>query len=131
MKYLLLMNYKVEGVQPIDTWDPEDIKAHLDFQNRLGEELMNNGEFVDGQGLAGPEEASIVISDGRAAPVVTDGPFPESKEFLAGYWLVEVETPQRALDIAAKASAAPGPGGVPIKQPMEVRRVLDAPSVDD
>lgn len=131
MKYLLLMNYRVEGVQPIDTWAPDDVKAHIDFQNRLGEELMTNGEFVDGQGLAGPDEAKIVISDGLAAPVVTDGPFPESKEFLAGYWLVEVDTPQRAIDIAAKASAAPGPGGVPIKQPMEVRRVLDAPGVDD
>lgn len=132
MKYLLLMNYEGSEacVEPMTSWSPGDIKAHIEFQQSLGQELTDNGEFVDGQGLAGPELAKIVTSDGQGAPVVTDGPFPESKEFLAGYWLVDVETPERAIEIAAKASAAPGPGGAPLKQPIEVRQLMSAPSVE-
>jgi hypothetical protein len=114
----------------MSTWAPEDIKAHIDFQHTLGKELADKGELVDAQGLAGPELAKIVTFGGEGAPVVTDGPFPESKEFLAGYWLVDVEGPNRAIEIAAKASAAPGPGGIPIKQPIEVRELMSAPSVD-
>lgn len=132
MKYLLLMNY--EGGencdQPMSTWPPEDITAHIEFQQRLGKELTDSGELVDAQGLSGPELARIVTSDGHGAPVVTDGPFPESKEFLAGFWLVDVETPERAIEIAAKASSAPGPGGVPIKQPIHVRPLMSAPATD-
>jgi hypothetical protein len=77
--------------------------------------------------LAGPEQAKFVVSDGAGAPVVTDGPYPESKELLAGYRLVDVETLERAIEIAAKASAGPGPKGAPIRQPIEVRQVLSAP----
>lgn len=131
MKFMLLMGYEAaEGVPPITSWTPEDIKAHIEFQQHLGEELMKNGEFVDGQGLADPGLAKIVTSNGKGTPVVTDGPFPESKEFLAGYWLVDVDSPERAIEIAAKASAAPGPGGVPIEQPIQVREVMSAPSVE-
>jgi hypothetical protein len=132
MKYLLLMNYEGGAGcdQPMSTWAPEDIKAHIDFQHRLGQELTDNGELVDAQGLSGPELAKIVTSNGHGTPVVTDGPFPESKEFLAGYWLVDVESAERAVEIAAKASAAPGPGGVPIQQPIEVRPLMSAPSVE-
>ena len=71
-----------------------------------------------------------MVSDGTGAPVITDGPFPESKELLAGYRLVDVETPGRAVEIAAQASAAPGPDGMPIQQPIEVRQVLSAPDPD-
>ena len=71
-----------------------------------------------------------MTSDGVGAPVVTDGPFPESKELLAGYRMVDVESEERAVEIAARASAAPGPGGVPIQQPIEVRQVMGAPSGD-
>jgi hypothetical protein len=130
-KFLLLMNYGGgECTEPMTNWAPEDIKAHIEFQHALGKELADNGELVDAQGLSGPELAKIVTSNGAGAPVVTDGPFPESKEFLAGYWLVDVETAERAVEIAAKASAAPGPGGVPISQPIEVRELMSAPSVD-
>jgi hypothetical protein len=129
MKYMLLMNYgEIDGCAPISEWAPEDIKAHIDFQGRLGADLTERGELVDGQGLAGPEAARFVVSDGVSAPVITDGPFPESKELLAGYWLVDVDTPERAIEIAAQASAAPGPGGAPIKQPIEVREVMSAPA---
>lgn len=132
MKYMLLMKY--EGGAgcdvPMTEWAPEDITAHLDFQRSLGKELAERGEFVEAQGLTGPELARVVTSDGRSAPVVTDGPFPESKEFLAGYWIVDVESPERALEIAAQASAAPGLGGVPIEQPIEVRQVMSVPASD-
>jgi hypothetical protein len=111
-------------------WAAEDIKAHIDFQHALNKELTDSGELVDAQGLAGPELAKFVTFDGAGAPVVTDGPFPESKELLAGYRMVDVESEARAVEIAAKASAAPGPGGVPIRQPIEVRRVMGAPSGD-
>lgn len=131
-KFLLLMNY--EGGAgcdvPMSEWAADDIKAHIEFQRALGKELTDAGELVDGQGLAGPELAKIVTSDGAGAPVVSDGPFPESKEFLAGYWMVDVESEERAIEIAARASAAPGPGGVPIQQPIEVRQVMSAPSTD-
>jgi hypothetical protein len=126
MKFMLLQNYAVEGVEPMSTWSPEDIKAHIEFQYRLNEELTERGELVDAQGLA--ELARTVTFDGVATPLVTDGPFPESKELLAGYRIVDVESSERAIEIAAKASAAPGPGGAPIKQPIEVREVMGAPS---
>ncbi|HWO66186.1 MAG TPA: YciI family protein [Umezawaea sp.] len=130
-KFMLLMSYqKIEGVEPITSWAPGDIKAHIDFQQALGQELTDKGELVDGQGLAGPEVAKVVVFKGEGSPVVVDGPFPESKEFLAGYWTVDVESEDRALEIAAQASAAPGPGGRPIGQPIEVREVMSAPSVE-
>ena len=90
-------------------------------------ELAELGELVDAQGLAGPEQAKFVVSDGMSAPVITDGPYPESKELLAGYRLVDVESAQRAIEIAARASASPGQDGVPIRQRIEVREVLSAP----
>ncbi len=93
----------------------------------LNAELTERDELVDAQGLAGPERARFVVSDGAGAPVITDGPFPESKELLAGYRLVDVETVERAIEIAAQSSAAPGPNGMPIRQPIEVREVLSAP----
>jgi hypothetical protein len=108
-------------------WTPDDIKAHIAFQQALNAELAGRGELVDAQGLAGPELAKFVVWDGTGAPVITDGPFPESKELLAGYRLVDVETAGRAIEIAAQASAAPGMNGVPIRQPIEVRQVLSAP----
>jgi hypothetical protein len=128
MKYMLLMHYKVEGVAPIGTWAPEDIRAHIDFQHELNRELTESAELVDAQGLS--ELVTVVTGDGLAAPVVSDGPFPEAKEFLAGYRTVDVESPERALEIAARMSAAPGPNGIPIRQPIEVRQVMSAPSDD-
>jgi len=129
MRFMLLQNYgPVEsGCVPMSEWSPEDIKAHIEFQQALNSELAELGELVDAQGLAGPEMARFVVSDGMSAPVITDGPYPESKELLAGYRLVDVETAGRAVEIAARVSAAPGPDGVPIRQPIEVREVLSAP----
>jgi hypothetical protein len=132
MRFMLLQNYAgTEVVQEtISSWDPEDAKAHIDFQVRLNEELAERGELVEAQALTSPDMAKFVVSDGVAAPVVTDGPFPESKELLAGYRMIDVESPERAIEIAATASAAPGPGGVPIKTPIEVREVMGTPGGD-
>jgi hypothetical protein len=129
MRFMLLQNYgPVESdCAPMSEWKPEDIRAHIAFQQALNTELAELGELVDAQGLAGPDQARYVVSDGTSAPVITDGPYPESKELLAGYRLVDVETAERAIEIAARASAAPGPDGVPIRQPIEVREVLSAP----
>jgi hypothetical protein len=130
MKYMLLKTYSAAAHcdVPLPEWTPAEIQAHIDFQLALGAELRRTGEFVDAQGLAWPDEARIVTSDGRNAPVVTDGPFAESKEFLAGYWIVDVDSPQRAIDIAAQASAAPGPNGKPIGEHIEVRAIMSAPA---
>jgi len=126
---MLLQNYgEVESdCPPMTEWSPGDIKAHIDFQHTLNAELTERGELVDAQGLAGPDQARFVVSDGAGAPVITDGPFPESKELLAGYRMVDVETVERVIEIAAQASAAPGINGTPIRQPIEVREVLSAP----
>ncbi|EKT82623.1 hypothetical protein WSS_A10357 [Rhodococcus opacus M213] len=106
------------------------MQAHIRFQQDLNAELVARGELVDAQGLAGPDVAKRVTFDGKGAPVVTDGPFPESKELLAGYRMVDVESEERALEIAAQTSAAPGPDGVPIQHPIEVRQVMGAPDTD-
>jgi hypothetical protein len=128
MKYMLLMNYTpVPGVLPMSEWAPEEVKAHGDTMAAIHAELTESGELVGTAGLAGPGAAKIVTHDGVGAPVVTDGPFPESKEFLAGYWLVDVESEQRAIEIAAKTSAAPGPGGKPVAKEIQVRPVMHAP----
>jgi len=129
MRFMLLQNYGgVEsGCAPMYEWTPEDLKGHIEFQLTLNRRLEELGELVDAQGLAGPDDARFVVSDGASAPLVTDGPFPESKELLAGYRIVEVDTAERAVEIAAEVSAAPGQGGAPIRQRIEVRQIMSAP----
>jgi hypothetical protein len=129
MRFMLLQNYAepVSGCAPMTEWTPEDVRAHIEFQQVLNQELLESGELVDAQGLAGPEVAKFVVWDGASAPVITDGPYPESKELLAGYRLIDVESIDRALEIAAKASAAPGQNGKPIQDSIEVRQVMGAP----
>ena len=129
MRYMLMQSYGAAGSDcpPISEWAPEDIRAHIEFQHVLNAELLERGELIDAQGLAGPEQAKFVISDGMSAPVITDGPFPESKELLAGYRIVDVESPGRAIEIAARISAAPGANGAPVRHAIEVRAVMNAP----
>ena len=129
-KYLLVVNFEGGAVAaPMDEWKPEEIAAHLDYYKALHQELLDSGELVQSEVLAGPDLAKIVTSDGRSAPVVTDGPFQEFKEWLAGYQIVDVESEARAIEIAAKISAVPGPGGIATQQPIQVRQVMDqAPS---
>ena len=125
MKFMLLQHYgRVEGdVPPMSGWRPEDVQAHIRFQKDLNAELRERDELVEAQGLAGPDLAKIVLAtDG--APLVTDGPFSGSKELLAGWRIVEVESQERAIEIAAAASEGPGPDGVPLRQQIEVREVI-------
>ena len=124
MKYMLLMSYSAAG-SPTGEWDPEDIKASAAHMMAIHEELSARGELVGAEGLTGPEAARIVTHDGIGAPVVTDGPFAESKELLAGYWLVDVESEERAIEIAARTSAAPGTGVRPTAREIQVRPVME------
>src|SRR5882672_8664153 len=129
-RYLLAVNFDGGAVEtPMDEWQPEEITAHLDYYKAVHQQLVSSGEWVESQQLTGPDLAKIVTSDGVTAPVVTDGPFQEFKEWLAGYQIVDVESEARAIEIAAKISAVPGPGGVATQQPIHVRQVMDhAPS---
>ena len=124
-RYLLAVNFEGGVVDtPMEEWEPEEIQAHLDYYKALGRELIESGERVQSEVLAGPDLAKIVTSDGKA-PVVTDGPFQEFKEWLAGFQVVDVDSEARALEIAARLSAVPGPGGVPTQQPIQVRQVME------
>jgi hypothetical protein len=114
------------GDYQANDWSPEDFKAHIAFMQRFNRELTAAGELVDAQGLSTPAQATLVRA-GKDGRPVTDGPFAETKEFLAGYWIVEVDSPQRAWELAARASAAPGPGGKPLNMPIEVREVMGGP----
>ncbi len=121
MKYILLMSGTKAGVETYHAWSPKDIQAHMEILRTIGKDLTNTGEFVATQGLAGPSEAKVVQGEKNGLPV-TDGIFPESKEFLLGYWIVEVASAERAYAIAGRISAAPGPGGRPTNMPIEVRQ---------
>ncbi len=125
MKYILMMNTMKSG-QGIPNWPQQDLQAHIAFMVRFDKELRESGELVAAEGLAFPDQARIVRAGKDGAPV-TDGVFPEGKEFLAGYWIIDVDSPERAYTIAARASAAPGPGGAPLNMPIEVRPVMSGP----
>ena len=125
-RYLLAVNFEGGVIDtPMDEWKPEEINAHLDYYKALHQELVGTGELVGSEVLAGPDLAKIVTFDGLTAPVVTDGPFQEFKEWLAGYQIVDVDSEARAIEIAAKISAVPGPGGRSTEQPIQVRQVMD------
>jgi hypothetical protein len=132
MKFMLMMNVpRSTGEYQISQWTPEAFNAHIQFMKDLNHDLMKAGEFVDAQALTAPGQARIVRCGQGGAPVVSDGPFAETKEFLAGYWIVDVENAQRAYDIAARASSAPGPDGKPLVIPIELREVMGAPLPDE
>ena len=130
MKYMLMMHARMgKGDWEIFNWPPQDIKAHIDFMHRLNTELRDAGELVGGEGLTEPGKARLVRAGNDGRPV-TDGVFPETKEFLAGYWIIEVDRPERAYEVAGKASAAPGPGGKPLNMDIEVREVMSVSPVE-
>ena len=130
MRYMLMMHApRGTGEYQISEWKPEEIRAHIGFMMSLNKDLTEAGELVGVEGLAPPGQAKVVKT-GAQGDVVTDGPFAEAKEFLVGYWIVDVETPERAHAIAGRASSAPGPGGTPLGIPIEIRQVMDAPLND-
>lgn len=126
MKYLLMMNGTKANWDNFGSWPHEDLRAHIQFMMGLAKKLSAAGELVSAEGLAMPDQAKVVRAGKDGAPI-TDGVFPESKEFLAGYWFIDVETSERAYAIAAEASAAPGRGGAPMNMPIEVRQVMSGP----
>ena len=131
MKFMLMMNApRGNGEYQVASWSPDALKAHIGYMKTLNVELQSLGEFVFAEGLAAPGEARLVRAGRNGAPPTTDGPFAESKEFLAGFWIVDVPTAERAYEIAARASSAPGSDGTPLLIPIEVRQVLGAPPVD-
>ena len=129
MKYVLMMNTMKAGSGGFPGWAKQDLQAHIAYMLGLNKELRESGELVSAEGLTFPDQA-ILVRAGKDGIPITDGVFPEGKEFLAGYWVVDVQTPQRAYAIAARASAAPGPGGAPMNMPIEVRPVMSAPPAD-
>lgn len=129
MKYMLMMNTSSGGPYQIAAWPAADIKAHIRFMKDFAKKLSAAGELVAAEGLSGPDQAKRVRANGGREPI-TDGVFPESKEFLAGYWIVDVDSPERAYAIAAEASAAPGRGGQPLNMAIEVRQVMTGPPPD-
>jgi hypothetical protein len=130
MKFMLMMNAQCHLFDEYWQWPKKDLQAHIEFMRKFGRKLSTAGELVSAEGLASPKEAKLIRADGKGRPI-TDGPFAETKEFLAGYWIVQVDNAERAYEIAAEASAAPGISGAPINMPIEVREVLDgAPPLD-
>jgi len=128
-KYLLIVDFQSgPDDAPMSAWTDDEVAEHLNYYGRLNRELTESGELVGGEILTGPDLAKVVTSDGSTT-VVTDGPFQEFKEWVAGYQIVETETEARAVEIAALVSAVPGRGGVPTQQPIQVRRIMeDGPS---
>ena len=128
MKYMLMMN-TTGGPYQIANWAEGDIKAHIGFMRTLNQKLSAAGELVAAEGLSGPDQAKLVRAGADGEPI-TDGVFPETKEFLAGFWIVDVDAPERAYAIAAEVSAAPGPGGKPLQLGVEVRQVMSGPPTE-
>ena len=125
MKYMLMMNTMKRG-QGVPNWPRQDFQAHITFMKNLDKDLREAGELVSAEGLSFPDQAKLVKAGTDGIPM-TDGVFPESKEFLAGFWIIDVDSPERAYEIAAKVSAAPGPGGAPLNMPIEVRPIMSGP----
>jgi len=134
-KYLLLKHYK-GGPQPhkpyppLDQWAPEDVEAHFAFLRHVGETLRDSGELVDVHGLT-PAQTWVRYGGPDAAPVTTEGPLPETSDLIAGYYVVDVDSYERAVEIAAFISSEPGPGGGPLHEWIDVREVMShAPASD-
>jgi hypothetical protein len=126
MKYILMMTGTKADCDWYAKWSKKDLQANFAFMRAFTKELKDSGTFVATEGLAFPDQAKIVRAGSDGAPI-TDGVFPEAKEFLMGYWIVDVESPEQAYRIAARASAAPAPAGTQGTLPIEVRQVMSGP----
>jgi hypothetical protein len=127
-KYLLLKHYRGAleplNCEPMDQWTPEEVSAHITYMQDFAAELEKTGEFVDAQALA--PEGTWVRYDGEGRPPVTDGPFAETKDLIAGWMVIDVDSRERAIELAGGLSAAPGANGEPIHEWLEVRPFLGA-----
>ncbi len=126
MRFMLMMNTPSGGGYQVMQWPQKALHAHIEFMKSFAQKLGRAGELVGAEGLAAPDQAKLVKADKDGRPV-TDGVFPEAKEFLAGYWIVDVDSAARAYQIAAEASLAPGKDGTPMYLQIEVRQVMSAP----
>ncbi|WP_309646268.1 YciI family protein [Phenylobacterium sp.] len=129
MKYVLMMHSagKSWDEDGLGSWPPEAMEAHLAFLRAFNAALVESGELVQIVALVSPEEMRMVRAKTGGGATITDGPYPESKEFLAGFWMIDVESLDRALELAAQASAGPGPDGKPLNMPIQVRAVMGGP----
>lgn len=125
MKYVLMMSGKKADWEAFLKWPKEDLLANMTFMHKFTQELKDAGVFVETHGLTSPDQAKLIRAGSDGEPI-TDGVFPEAKEFLAGFWIIDVESAEQAYQIAARASAAPGPGGKTGSMPIEVREIMDA-----
>ena len=129
MKFMVQMNVK-RGPYQMQGWAPEDVKRMVGFMNDLNKDLKAKSQWVVAEGLVSPDQARLVTANGDGNPSVTDGPFAESKEFIAGFWIIDVKSADEAYKFAARVSSCPGPGGKPMNMPVEVRAVGEAPKTD-
>ena len=129
MKFMVQMNVK-RGPYQMEGWSQEDVKRMVGFMNGLNRDLKASGQWVAAEGLVSPDQARLVKANDDGSPSVTDGPFAETKEFIAGYWIIEAKDADEAYRFAARVSACPGPGGKPLNMPVEVRAVGEAPTTD-
>ena len=133
-KYLLLKHYRgapapVNDIA-MDKWTPREISDHVKFMQDFGAKLESTGELVDAQGLS--MEGTWVRYDGEGRPPITDGPFAETKDLIAGWMIIDVDSYERALELAGQLSAAPGKDGKPIHEWLELREIMSAPpTIDD
>jgi hypothetical protein len=126
MKYMLLMSATKEAFEWYSKWPKEDLQKNFAFMRSFNKELKESGVLVATAGLAWPDQAKMVHGAKDGTPI-TDGVFPESKEFLAGYWIIDVENAEEAYKIAARVSLAPAPEGTPNTMPIEVREIMSGP----
>ena len=129
MKFMVQMNVK-PGPYQMEGWQPEDVKRMVGFMDQLNADLKARGQMVTAEGLVAPDQARLVTAKEDGSPAVTDGPFAESKEFIAGFWIIDVKSADDAYKFAARVSSCPGPGGKPLNMPVEVRAVGEAPKTD-
>jgi hypothetical protein len=125
MKYILMMHGTKADWDAFVKWPKEDLLANMTFMQAFTQELKEAGVFVETHGLASPDQARVVRAGSGGEPV-TDGVFPEAKEFLAGFWIIDVESPEQAYKISARVSAAPAPAGTTGSMPVEVREIMAA-----
>lgn len=129
MKFMVQMNVK-RGPYQMEGWKPEDVKRMVGFMDQLNADLKAREQLVAAEGLVSPDQARLVTAKADGTPTVTDGPFAESKEFIAGFWIIDVKSADDAYKFAARVSSCPGPGGAPLNMPVEVRAVGEAPKTD-
>ncbi|MFC5268649.1 YciI family protein [Kribbella qitaiheensis] len=129
MKYMLLMHANKQGWDDMPkTWSQQDLEVMVKYMHELDQDLRDSGELVETRGLAGPDQMKTLQAQEDGEPIITDGPFGETKEVLAGYWVVDVASEARVLELAEHISRTPGPGGRPVNQAVEIHPEGVAPA---